>query len=92
MWTTTQPSTGPRDGVGKSRKELKVDWDHLQSLAPDYIGGQQDSMELGYARSDWTPNPAGQALLRNNMPLLAYIGGKPNSFYKDHNFIPGNCP
>ena len=30
------------------------------------------------------------ALLRNNMPLLAYIGGKPAAFTsKDHNFLPG---
>ena len=34
--------------------------------------------------------PTAQALLRNNMPLLAYIGGKPAAFTsKDHNFLPG---
>jgi hypothetical protein len=35
-------------------------------------------------------NHAPAALLRNNMPLLAYIGGKPEAFTsKDHNFLPG---
>ncbi len=30
------------------------------------------------------------ALKRNNLPLLAYIGGKPGAFTsKDHNFLPG---
>jgi len=33
-----------------------------------------------------TPN----AILRNNMPLLAYVAGKPGAFTtKDHNFLPG---
>src|SRR5262249_38477277 len=33
---------------------------------------------------------AGQALLRNNRPLLAWIGGKAAHFTsKDHNFLPG---
>src|SRR5207302_477979 len=33
---------------------------------------------------------AAQALIRNNGPLLAYIGGKPAAFTgKDHNFLPG---
>jgi len=31
-----------------------------------------------------------EAIRRNNMPLLAYIGGKPEAFTsKDHNFVPG---
>ena len=35
-------------------------------------------------------NAGGKALIRNNMPLLAYIGGKPEAFTsKDHNFFPG---
>ena len=34
---------------------------------------------------------AAQALIRNNMPLLAYVGGKPSAFTsKDHNFFPGD--
>ena len=41
-------------------------------------------------RADWIPTAAAQALLRNNRPLLAYIGGKPDHFTsKDHNFRPG---
>jgi len=35
-------------------------------------------------------NHAPEALIRNNMALLAYIGGKPAAFTsKDHNFLPG---
>ncbi len=81
-----------RDGVDKRRKELKVDWDGLQrpGFSPDYIDGQFQEMEQAFERSDWAPDAAGQALMRNNMPLLAYIGGKPEAFTsKDHNFFPG---
>ena len=36
------------------------------------------------------PRLAAEATDRNNMPLLAYIGGKPAAFTsKDHNFLPG---
>ena len=81
-----------RDGVDKSRKELKVDWDQIQrpGFSPDYIDGRYETMETAFERSDWAPTVAGQALLRNNMPLLAYIAGKPEAFTsKDHNFFPG---
>jgi hypothetical protein len=45
---------------------------------------------MAFERSDWIPTADGQAILRNNMPLLAYIGGKPAAFTsKDHNFYPG---
>ena len=77
----------------RDRKELKVDWENLQrpGLSPDYIGRA--------ASSGWTwrssgrtgsPPPAAEALFRNNMPLLAYIGGKAAAFTsKDHIFLPG---
>ncbi len=43
-----------------------------------------------FKRADWVPSAAAEALYRNNMPLLAYIGGKPERFTsKDHNFLPG---
>jgi beta-galactosidase/beta-glucuronidase len=83
---------GLRDGVKKGRKEFKVAWDNLQrpGLSPDYTEQRPEAMEMNFDRSDWTPTADGQALLRNNMPLLAYIGGKPAAFTsKDHNFYPG---
>ena len=47
-------------------------------------------MDLAYERSDWIATPAAEALLRNNRPLLAYLGGKPAAFTsKDHNFYAG---
>ena len=81
-----------RDGVDKRRKELKVDWDNLQrpGFSPDYTEPRHERMDMAFERSDWVPTPAAQALIRNNRPLLAYIGGKPDRFTsKDHNFLPG---
>ena len=89
-----------RDGVDRGRKECTVDWENLQrpGFSPDYVEQQDDReksvlserMDLAYERSDWIPTAAAQALIRNNMPLLAYIGGKPERFTsKDHNFSPG---
>jgi len=81
-----------RDGVDKRRKELKVDWENLQrpGLSADYIGQQYERMNLAFERSDWVPTAAGQALLRNNRPLLGYMAGKAEHFTsKDHNFFPG---
>jgi hypothetical protein len=81
-----------RPGVDKSRKELKVDWENLQrpGFGPDYLGEQYERMDMAFERSDWTPTADGQAIVRNNQPLLAYIAGKPTAFTsKDHNFYPG---
>ena len=44
----------------------------------------------GFRAADWVATADGQALLRNNRPLLAYIAGKPAQFTsKDHNSRPG---
>ncbi len=82
----------PRPGVQKDRKDFQVDWENLQrpGFSPDYVEPRDEYRELAYERSDWIATPAAEALLRNNMPLLAYIGGKPAAFTsKDHNFLPG---
>ncbi len=84
----------PRDGVDKGRKMLKVDWDNLQrpGFSPDYLQpqGGDDRMDMNYERADWIATAPAKALLRNNMPLLAYIAGKASHFTgKDHNFLPG---
>jgi hypothetical protein len=81
-----------RTGVDKRHRDLKVDWESLQrpGLSPDYLDQRYERMDLAFERSDWVPTAAGQALIRNNQPLLAYIGGKPAHFTgKDHNFRPG---
>ena len=81
-----------RDGVDRGRKEFTVDWKNLQrpGFSPDYADERYERMDMVYERSDWIPTAAAQALIRNNMPLLAYIGGKPERFTsKDHNFRPG---
>jgi hypothetical protein len=81
-----------RDGVDRGRKEFAVDWDKLQrpGFSPDYTQRQSWQMSQDFERGDWVPTAAAKALLRNNQPLLAYIGGKPDAFTsKDHNFRPG---
>jgi hypothetical protein len=78
--------------VDKTRQDFKVDWDKLQrpGLSPDYVAERYEGMNLVYDARDWIPTVAAKALVRNNMPLLAYIGGKPAAFTsKDHNFYPG---
>jgi beta-galactosidase len=82
----------PRDGVARGRKDLQVDWENLQrpGFSPDYIDQQYERMDLAYERSDWVPTVGAQALIRNNRPLLAYLGGKADGFTeKGHNFVPG---
>ena len=50
----------------------------------------RDGWTSAFDRTDWVATPAAEALYRNNMPLLAYIAGKPAAFTsKDHNFLPG---
>jgi beta-galactosidase/beta-glucuronidase len=81
-----------RPGVDKGRKQLKVDWEALQrpGFSADYVGEQYERMDLAFKYDDWAPTPDGQAILRNNGPLLAYIAGKPGAFTsKDHNFYSG---
>jgi beta-galactosidase len=84
----------PRAGFEANREELKVDWANLQrpGLSPDYIDDRYERWDLAFERSDWDAMPEADALRRNNMPLLAYIGGKPAAFTsKDHNFHPGEA-
>jgi hypothetical protein len=80
------------DGVDRARKELKVDWESLQKpgFSPDYLEWRQGWMSNDHEREDWVATAAAQALIRNNRPLLAYIGGKAGHFTsKDHNFRAG---
>jgi beta-galactosidase/beta-glucuronidase len=84
----------PREGVERRRKESKVDWDNLQKpgFSPDYVQPRQGQMSLDLERTDWLPTAAAEALIRNNQPLLAYIGGKGKAdrfTSKEHNFRPG---
>jgi hypothetical protein len=81
-----------RDGAATGQKTLKVDWDDLQKpgFSPDHANRRQGWMSVDHERSDWLPTTAGEALLRNNRPLLAYVAGGPGSFTsKDHNVLPG---
>ena len=81
-----------RDGVDKSRQELAVDWENLQrpGFSPDYLDERYERMDLAFEPSDWIATADGQAILRNNRPLLAYIGGEPEAFTsKDHIFYAG---
>lgn len=83
----------PRPGLDRNRRlELKTDWQNLQrpGFSPDYVHDRYEHMDLAYEPTDWVATPAADAILRNNLPLLAYIAGKPARFTsKDHNFLPG---
>jgi hypothetical protein len=80
-----------RPGMDRNRREeLKVDWENLQrpGFSPDYIEQRYERMDLAYESSDWIPTAGAKALIRNNLPLLAYIGGKSGRFTsKDHNYL-----
>src|SRR5262249_40063867 len=81
-----------RDGADRGRKEFKVDWENLQKpgFSPDYAQRREWQMSAGGERPDWLPTAAAKALLRNNRPLLVYVGGKSGNFTsKDHTFRPG---
>jgi beta-galactosidase len=81
-----------KPGVDRGRVDFKVDWDNIQKpgYSPDYIRDPYTSMVDSFKRDDWVPSASAEALYRNTMPLLAYIGGKPERFTtKDHNFLPG---
>jgi hypothetical protein len=81
-----------RDGFQHQREELPVDWDNLQrpGFSPDFIDKTYARFDLAYTRSDWVPTPTAESLMRNNMPLLGWIAGKPDHFTsKDHIFYPG---
>jgi hypothetical protein len=84
----------PRPGLDHRHKELKVDWEGLQKpgFSADYVPPRQGWMSVDLERTDWIATPAAEALIRNNQPLLAYVGGKPASFTsKDHNFLAGEA-
>ncbi len=81
-----------REGFEHRRQDLPVDWDNLQrpGYSPDFIDRTYARFDLAYERSDWVASPTAQSLIRNNLPLLAYIAGKPEHFTtKDHTFYPG---
>jgi len=81
-----------REGIDKGRRELKVDWEKLQrpGFSPDYLEQRYARMDMAFERSDWIPTAGAKALIRNNQPLLAYLGGKPARFTsKEHNFVGG---
>jgi hypothetical protein len=82
-----------RDDFHHKRQDLPIDWDNLQrpGYSPDFIDRTYARFDLAYERSDWIPSPTAQALMRNNMPLLAWIAGKPQHFTtKDHTFYAGD--
>jgi hypothetical protein len=81
-----------REGFQYHRQNLPVDWDNLQrpGFSPDFIDRTYARFDLAYERSDWVASPTAQALLRNNMPLLAWLAGKPEHFTsKDHTYFAG---
>jgi beta-galactosidase/beta-glucuronidase len=84
----------PRGSVDRGKREFAVDWENLQrpGFSPDFVEDQYERMDLAFERRDWIATMAGEAIIRNNQPLLSYISGKPARFTsKDHNFFPGEA-
>lgn len=65
-----------RDGARPRTRNLTVDWDHLQrpGLSPDFVPAGNVMFDTALERNDWVPTKAAEALMRNNMPLLAGVG------------------
>ncbi len=81
-----------RKGANTATENLKVDWDRLQrpGFSPDFASHADPRRDTDLNLSDWVATPAGDTLMRVNMPLLAWIGGKASAFTsKEHNFQPG---
>lgn len=81
-----------KPGLDKSRRELKIDWERLQrpGFSPDFIGDQYEKVDSAFKREDWVPGEGAKALIENNQPVLAYLGGKAGAVTgKDHNFVAG---
>jgi hypothetical protein len=77
---------------GSDNLQLEVDWEHLQRPGPRpaYVHEEEARELLAFHPADYKPTAVAEALYRNYMPLLAYIGGKPAAFTsKDHNFHTG---
>jgi len=77
---------------GHADFNFEVDWDKLQQPGPRpvYVQEEQARARLAFRPPAYEPTSAAQALYRNNMPLLAFLGGKPAAFTtRDHNFLPG---
>ena len=81
-----------RPGADTGRVALAVDWAGLQrpGFSPDFIDKPFARMDVAYKRDDWLPTPAAEALVRCNMPLLAYIAGPSAHFTsQEHDVAPG---
>ncbi len=81
-----KPAAGAERPRGEGARETRTtDWDNLQRPGYSVDGGGPRGERL-----DGIPTVAADALVKNNRPLLAYIGGKPAAVTsKDHNFLPG---
>ncbi|MGA2673097.1 MAG: glycoside hydrolase family 2 TIM barrel-domain containing protein [Terracidiphilus sp.] len=91
-WDTLGYWIGPSRGKGSDSLQLEVDWERLQRPGPRpvYVHEEEARELLAYHPADYKPTAVAEALYRNYMPLLAYIGGKPAAFTsKDHNFLAG---
>jgi hypothetical protein len=83
-----------REGAAAGRKKFQVDWEDLQKpgFSPDFTQRRERQFPVDGEAADWIPMAAAQALIRNNRPLLAYIGGPAGRFTsKDHNYRPGEA-
>ncbi len=94
LWYASTLCYLPED-VELKRVDYEVDWDKIQHPGFSIDFYKPSPVESifyspGTEKADWVANERGEALLRYNQPLLAYIAGKPSRFTsKAHNFLPG---
>lgn len=92
-WDTSGYWKMPRGEPSAGNPDLAIDWEHLQRPGPlpAYVHEEEARDLLGYHPSGYQPTQVADALYRNTMPLLGYIGGKAAAFNsKDHNFSSGD--
>ena len=84
-WKSPAGAERTRGAAREDQQPTAIDWDNLQRPGYGSGGGGPRGERL-----DSVPTVAADALVNNNKPLLAYIGGKSAAFTsKDHNFLPG---
>jgi beta-galactosidase len=78
--------------ANRGRQDFKTDWETLQKpgFSADYTHRRNWQFVTDLDAEDWIPSAAAKALMRNNMPLLAYLAGPQEKFTsKSCNYFPG---
>jgi hypothetical protein len=81
-----------KEGAPSDDIPVETDWTDLQrpGVSPDRLRHAGRYLYSRHPEDDWEPTSIGRTIGRVNMPLLAYLAGRPGDFTEeDHNFLPG---